>query len=556
MHVDARTIEEGRVLKSDLCLVGAGAAGITIARALAGSSVEVCVLEQGGMEPSEETNAEPAIENEGLPYRSLPTAEDRRFGGATNRWGGLCAPLDPIDFKKRAWVPHSGWPLGRSDLDPFYAEAQEVLQLGPYRYDPDYWTEAVDAYRPLLNGSSRLTNHVVQFSNAPFGRNGRPGAPREATRLGEQYRTELLEARNVTVVTHATVTELRTPPSAATVSGLAVCGPGGTPFRAEAEQYVLAAGGIENPRLLLDSDRHAPKGLGNEQDLVGRFFMESPHVPSASLVLSGPQALNAYRQDVSRVRAPLFQLGATEEAQRDERILNGYLRLDTRASGVRSAQSLWRRLRSRAGKRDDADPRRELRSIWEDPGGVAHGLRKILRHGEPTTHRFGRLNVLTISEQAPNPDSRVTLSRERDAFGRRTASLNWQLSALDRRSVIRLNQLLDRELRETGRGRLRLADWLDEADEWRPDRPPEPSRYNTVREPSRLWGVRHYMGTTRMGGTPQSGVCDADCRVYGLDNLYLAGSSVFPTTGGVPPTLTIVALALRLADHLQEQADG
>ena len=553
MHVDARNIEEGTVLKSDLCLVGAGAAGITIARHLAGSSVEVCLLEQGGLEPSQETGAEPIVENEGLPYRSLPTAEDRRFGGATNRWGGLCAPLDPIDFEERSWVPHSGWPLDRSDLDPFYADAQEVLQLESNRYDPGYWAEAVDAYRPFLNGSSRLVNHVVQFSNAQCGRNGRAGSPREATRLGERYRNELLEAQNVTVVTHATVAELRTPPSAATVSGLDVCGPGGTAFRAEAEHYVLAAGGIENPRLLLGADRHAPQGLGNQQDLVGRFFMESPHVPSASLTLSSPRALNAYRQDVSRVRAPLFQLGATEEAQRDEHILNGYLRLDTRASGVRSAQSLWRRLQSSEGGRDAADPRRELRSIWADPEGVVHGVRRALQEDQ-TSHRFGRINVLTVSEQAPNPDSRVTLSRERDALGRRTARLNWQLSALDRRSVIRLNQLFDRELRETRRGRLRLAGWLSEADEWRPDWPPEPSRYNTVREPSRFWGVRHYMGTTRMGDTPQSGVCDADCKVYGLNNLYVTGSSVFPTTGGVPPTLTIVALALRLADHLQGRA--
>lgn len=552
MHLDARNIEEGHALKCDVCIVGAGAAGITIAKKLIGSSVEVCLLEQGGLEEPPEAADESSVENMGLPYRSLPAGEDRRFGGATNRWGGLCAPLDPIDFEERPWVPHSGWPLDRSTLDPYYAEAQDVLQLGPSRYDADYWTEAVDEYRPFLNGSSRLTNHVVQFSNAQFGRNGRPDSTQEATRLGERYQNELLEARNVTVVTHATATEVRTPPSAATVSGIGVCGPGGTAFRAEAEHYVLAAGGIENPRLLLLSDRHAPGGLGNEEDLVGRFFMESPHVPSASIVLSSPRSLNAYRQDFSRFRAPLFQLGASARTQREEQILNGYLRLDTRASGIRSAQSLWQQMKSSEGGRDADDTLREFRSIWEDPAGVAHGLRKSLQDGGPTTHRFGRLNVLTIAEQSPNPDSRVTLGREQDAFGQRRASLNWQLSALDRRSVIRLNELLDRELREAGRGHLRLAGWLSEADEWRPDRPAEPSRYMTVREPSRFWGVRHYMGTTRMGKTPQSGVCDADGKVHGIDNLYVAGSSVFPTTGGAPPTLTIVALALRLADHLQE----
>ncbi|MBB4070369.1 choline dehydrogenase-like flavoprotein [Salinibacter ruber] len=551
MHLDARDIEQGHTLGCDVCLVGAGAAGITIARKLTGSSVEVCLLEQGGLEPSREADTGPAIQNEGLPYRSLPAAEDRRFGGATNRWGGLCAPFDPIDFEKRPWVLNSGWPLDRNSLDPYYAEAKEVLQLGPYRYDADYWTEAVDEYRPFFNGSSRLVDHVVQFSNSQFSRNGQADSPQEATRLGVRYRNELLEAQNVTVVTHATVTELQTPPSAATVSGLKVCNPEGTPFHAEAERYVLAAGGIETPRLLLLSDRYAPNGLGNQQDLVGRFFMESPHVPSASVTLSSPRRLNAYRQDFSQYRSPLFQLGVDAETQREEEILNGYLRLDTRSSGIRSLQSLWRRVRGQTGEAPDVI--RELKSLWDDPVGVAHGLRKTIQNEGPAAHRFGRLNVLTIAEQSPNPHSRVTLSQERDAFGRRKASLNWQLSELDRRSVIRLNQLFDRELHEKGQGRLRLADWLGETAEWRPDWPAEPSRYWTVREPSRFWGVRHYMGTTRMGSTPQSGVCDVNGKVYGTDNLYVAGSSTFPTTGGAPPTLTIVALALRLADHLRSE---
>jgi choline dehydrogenase-like flavoprotein len=552
MHADARNIKAGTVLKSDLCLVGAGAAGITIARKLAGSSVEVCLLEQGGLEASGDAGSEPTIQNEGLPYRSLPASNDRRFGGATNRWGGLSAPFDPIDFEKRPWVPHSGWPLDRSSLAPYYAEAQEVLQLGPDQYDAGYWTEVVDEYRPLFDGSSRLVDHVVQFSNSQFSRNGRGGSPQEATRMGERYRDELLEAENVTVVTHATVNELQTPPSAATVSGLEVYTPEKKAFRVEAEKYVLAAGGIENPRLLLLSNRYAPEGLGNQQDLVGRFFMESPHVPSASLTLSSPRTLNAYRQDFARCRSPLFQLGVDAETQRDEEILNSYLRLDTRASGIRSAQSLWRRVQGQEKAEEPPAVLRELKSLWDDPAELGHGLRKAIQSDGPTAHRFGRLNVLTIAEQSPNPHSRVTLSRERDVLGRRTPSLNWRLSELDRRSVVRLNELLARELCERGQGHLRPAEWLKKADEWRPDRAAEPARYWTVREPSRFWGVRHYMGTTRMGDTPQSGVCNSDGKVYGVDNLYIAGSSTFPTTGGAPPTLTIVALALRLADCLDD----
>jgi choline dehydrogenase-like flavoprotein len=161
--------------------------------------------------------------------------------------------------------------------------------------------------------------------------------------------------------------------------------------------------------------------------------------------------------------------------------------------------------------------------------------------------------LITIAQQAPNPDSRVTLSDERDRFGQRKARLNWELSDLDKRSVLRLNQLFDEELRRAGTGRLRISDWMKDGKAWRPDAPPNPARVWFRDARMRFYGVWHHMGTTRMADNPKRGVCDANCRVYGVDNLYVAGASVFPTVGAAPPTLTIVALAVRLADHLQDE---
>jgi choline dehydrogenase-like flavoprotein len=172
--------------------------------------------------------------------------------------------------------------------------------------------------------------------------------------------------------------------------------------------------------------------------------------------------------------------------------------------------------------------------------------------GKSEDPQFGRVNLITIAEQAPNPDSRVTLSDERDAFGQRKARLNWQLSDLDKHSVLRHNQLLDEELRRAEIGHLCVSDWMGNGAAWRPDAPPDPARLWFRESPMRFYGVWHHMGTTRMAESPQRGVCNANCRVYGVDNLYVAGASVFPTGGAAPPTLTIVALSLRLADHLKQ----
>jgi choline dehydrogenase-like flavoprotein len=566
--LDARTFEDGRTLEADICVAGAGPAGTALATRLAGSSIDVCVLEGGGMEAGDGGQSLYEGKCTGLPYYPfnavpypLKESRGRGFGGSTTLWGGLCAPLEPIVFEERPWVPHSGWPIDREDLDPYYAIAQRLLEVGPYQYGPEYWEERFPEYRQFLPGSAVVENRVVQFSRSQREATSDGGTTwTDPKRLNTSFRDVLVEAENVTVVTHANVVEIETPPSASTVTGFKARRLDGTSFRAVADQYVLACGGIENPRLLLSSNRHAPMGLGNENDLVGRFFMEHPHVPSARLSLATPRALMAYRRHFTRdahqfhftSRPPVFHLKASEEVQRAEQILNGHLRLDARPSGVRSAQALWRKMKSmRNGDRSASGVSGDIESLWSDFESVASGLIRALPGNDERSYRFGRLNVLTIMEQTPNPDSRITLGEERDALGVRRPELHWQLSDLDRRSARRLNEILGQELRRTGEGRLRVPEWLDDERAWRPEKPAVPARYMLGGSGfPRFWGVCHHMGTTRMAETPSRGVCDKNGRVYGVENLYVSGSSVFPTSGSVPPTLTIVALAVRLADHL------
>ena len=521
MYIDARSIDKGTVLRSDVCVIGAGAAGITIGRALAGTTLKVCVLESGGLNSGSEAQDLYAGENVGLPYFPLTACRLRYFGGTTNHWAGWCAPLDPIDFSRRPWIPHSGWPIGWKALEPYYISAQRLCELNTFQYEPAYWKDKFHDGSTLPFDPSRLTNHVIQFS--------------PPTRFGRRYRDDLVNAQNITVVTHANVTEIDTPPSASTVSGLQVQCLNGNSSQAEADQYVLACGGIENPRLLLNSNQYAPRGLGNDHDLVGRFFMEHPRMVSSSVLLTDRKRLSPYRygQFQTENLDTFFQLGPSVEQQQSAKLLNTRVRFFLESSGYFSARRLLQNFwvqKLRFG--NDLDQISEaVGNVLADFEGVAIGINSAL-HGKSPYNGFRALDVQTIVEQAPNPDSRVMLAEEHDGLGQRRVKLNWQLSNLEKRSILYTNRLLARELGRTGLGRLRLKNWLQDSKRaWPPD----------------LEGGYHHMGTTRMGSTPHEGVCDSQCRVHGINNLYIAGSSVFPTSGRVPPTLTIVALSLRLA---------
>ncbi len=542
-------------MESDVCIIGAGAAGITIAKRLAGDSLEVCLLESGGLNSPNGAQSLADGSNVGLSYYPLSSSRLRYFGGSTNHWGGYCAPLHPIDFQKRSWVPHSGWPISREDLDPYYADAHDLLQLGPFEYEPQYWEGNVRDFRRLFPNSSRISNSVVQFSNSQFrvGK-GEKRKRKGPTRMGHRYRREIVKAENVTVITNATATELETTSSAHTVTGVRVECLDGNMFRVRAGRYVLACGALQNARLLLLSDRHAPNGLGNKNDLVGRFFMEHPHVPSASVLLSESRSLDAYRRYYSRLRQPRFYLRIDPRSQRSERVLNCSARLDTRASGLRAGQSLYRRLgmeKFRFGS-DLSEIEPDIESVLADFEGVLSGINDALREGSKKRPQFRRVNVMTIAEQAPNPNSRVQLGDSLNEFGQPELELDWRLTALDKRSIVRLNTALAQELGRRGLGRLRIPEWV-QAEGWEEvEKEADLSRLWWPKSPDRVNGGWHHMGTTRMKDTPKEGVCNKDCRVFGVDNLYVAGSSLFPTSGSAPPTLTIMALSLRLAEHLQE----
>lgn len=256
--IDAREIPDGQRVEADLAIVGAGAAGISIVRALAGTNLHVVLIESGGLDPDPDTQALARGEVVGQSYAELEHARLRFFGGSTNHWAGFCRPLDRLDFEPREWVAHSGWPIDRQTLAPYYERAAGICQLpgGSVLEEAKY---PVTAALPHL-ADPRLRQGFFRLS--------------PPTRFGGVYRDDVLQAPNVDTLLHATVVDIEVGPEARTVRRLACRTLSGRRCTIAARAVVLAAGGIENPRLLLASRGGGEAGLGNAYDLVGRFFMD------------------------------------------------------------------------------------------------------------------------------------------------------------------------------------------------------------------------------------------------------------------------------------------
>jgi len=489
MMRNGNRVRRGSTLRADVCVVGAGAAGITVAQALSGSKLRVILLESGGLSPDEETQKLYRGRVVGSGQPALDASRIRYFGGTTNVWSGWCGPLDEFDFSERAWIPGSGWPLSLATLEPYYRRAHEVCDLGPWDYGESTWGRFAAPLPRLEELGVRLL--LLQHS--------RP------TRFGEKYGEMLASSDNVHVLLESNLLELVPDAGSRSIERARVGTLAGNRFSVESRVFVIACGAIENARLLLASDRVARKGIGNDRDLVGRYFLDHPRVrPSGAAVWVDDQARKLAQYTLADgVRATLA-LGLDLEAQRRSALTNSQFFAE------------------------GSHP------LAEVPGDayMARFLRGLGQGGEEPTLSDCWLRC----EQAPNPSSRVTLSEERDALGMRRPVLDWRLQELDLHTLTSVSRLYAESLTRGGAARARVEGALLE---------------DSDALLARVTGDWHHMGTTRMADAPERGVVDRDCRVFGLVNLYVAGASVFPTSGAMNPTLTLVALALRLADHVR-----
>jgi len=539
MMIDARQIAPGSTVECDVCVVGAGAAGIAVAHELSRKGRDVALLEGGGLR--HEAAAQELYRGEVLDrerHGALDEYRQRRFGGTTTVWGGRCAPFDEIDFEARPYVPYSGWPISRRDLDPFYRRAHEYCELGEYAYTV---LEALPGGPPALIAGFRA-NGVVDDQVWRFS---------PPTDFGKRYRSALDSSANARVYLHANCLKLAAGPGEAIERIEAGSAPGRT-FAVKARRVVLAAGGLETARLLLAS------GVGNPW--VGRCYISHITGDAGEVALTprGGDVVWNYETGPDGVYCRRA-LAIAAEMQRREGLLNFHAVLshsspaDPRhGNGILSSMYLMKTMLARRIPPEysrELSGMRTMHHIGAHCGNIAMHLPELVAFSGtwlrkrvfsarklPSVAFPSRRNVYTLhidAEQAPNPESRVTLGEQKDAFGIPRLRVDWRPSAADAESAARCCRMVGQALEDAGVGRL-----LFDA-----ERAAETIGRNT--------GVgSHHIGTTRMSASAAQGVVDSDCRVYGARNLYVAGPSVFPTSGFANPTLTIVALAIRLADHL------
>lgn len=457
-------------------VIGSGPAGTTIARKVAQAGIPVAIFEAGGEEYSEESQDFYKGKTVGDPYFDLDVTRLRYFGGSSNHWAGWCRVMDALDFEPKAWVPNSGWPIRRSDIEPYLDEVHDILDLVPFRDDI------------AISDDIRW----VQLIKSP------------AVRFGEKFRDEIAASKTIALVLNTYVTELQG--DGTQLTGARIWSQGKDQGIATAEYYVSCTGGLENSRLLLWSNEKSNGGVVPHAAALGRYWMEHPQFEGGNVIMN-----SATQFEMDEVSEAFFS--PSREAMEREQILN---------FGIRFIQM----------------PYHGAKWLVAELACVAPETAEWL--SEELGARLRCAAQLYVGwEQSPRADNFVALSAtERDALGIPRVELHWQKGELERRTLLEGLRLFGKTLAERDYGRLRIADWVLNGDP-----------YPTDQE---LAG-HHHMGGTRMGNDPATSVVDRNCRVHGMRNLFVGGSSVFATSGQCNPTTTIVALAARLGDHLARQ---
>jgi choline dehydrogenase-like flavoprotein len=431
--------------------------------------------------------------------------------------------LDAIDFEARPWVRYSGWPISAPALEEWYRKAETLFSIDGQSYDEQIYAK-LGMRAPAWNRDSVRTHFTIYSPKIDF---------------GNLYGRELAKCARVRVLLHANATEIETDEYCRETRAVHVRAIAGKQARVRAKTVVLCAGGIENARLLLLSNRINPRGLGNDRDLVGRFLQDHPNGFTATLKTCDPRALSelfALQYESPLRYFPKFPLGLA--AQRNEQALNctSHLFFEyPEGSGIASLREIVRALRRHRLPPNCAMHLRRVATCL--PEVARSGARKYFLGKSPlSTPRRIRLQCQT--EQEPDPASRVTLSTSRDALGLLQAQVDWRLNHSERHTMQVMTNVMGAELKRLGLAELEPESWLTEpGNEWK----------------SKLTDCFHHIGTTRMSDSPRTGVVDGNCEVFGVKGLYIGGSSTFPTSGYANPTLTIVAMSMRLASHLKAE---
>lgn len=554
MMIDAKTIENGAHLTTSVLIIGAGAVGITLALELSRQHIDVVVLTGGReRETSADRDLYRGVADTEHPHEPLEENRRRVFGGTTAAWGGRCVPLDPIDFSPRPWIPNSGWPIPYDEVLQHFDRAIELCEAGPFCFDAATLFSADRAAMiEDFDDDDIISSNIERWS--------------PPTNFAKRYRTDLRRAPRLQVVLGGSAIHIQLNAAGRSVEHVVASAGHGHRFFVEARSYVLSAGGLENPRLLLNSDDVHSHGIGNSAGLVGRFYMShltgviekitmSDRRPELRSMFEKDQAgvycrrrfaLTPYAQTTRQVGnaiATLHRPPISSAVHRDPLFSAAFL-----AKSYRDAARQGGPGAVLAGLRASSGARREHWKVLAGTRADSIGsVARIFRDRYLTKRRLPSLlappsaveqHILYQTEHAPNPDSRVVLADERDTLGMRRITVRPSLSEIDTETVIELHRVLAERFDKTGFG------FIEFDDQRLRDHVTDYSRHFNSQA--------HHLGTTRMSQDPLQGVVDANCEVHGVHGLFVMGGSVFPTGGHANPTLTMVALSARLAGYLSQ----
>ncbi|NVD42209.1 GMC family oxidoreductase [Ensifer sp. HO-A22] len=544
---DLRSAPTGTEFRPDVAIVGGGPVGLTIARELANSRCRVLIIESGGADFEAAQQSLNAVENVGEPIArngvespgrgyngSLSWLNDiapfelrnRGLGGSTHTWIGKCASFDEIDFERRSWLPVSGWPMTRESLTPALDRAARLLNLGPNFYDERLFGRLHSPPDELGFDRDLLRPFFWQFSHERDQR----GEPMRFGRVAAE-----LVAPNIDILTDATVTAIHLDESGRRVASLDLRSVDGVRACVRPEIVVLCAGGIENARLLLASTSVMTGGIGNGRDVVGRYLADHPRSTLLQFdrrdIDIVARHFNFYGlSDEGVTRFYLHGLCLSPDVQRREELVN----CAAYPVQIHSPADPWAALK-RLMRGDCTRLASDLAVAVGSPAFLAKGTFRRVVQKRGMMHRSDTLRFDVMAEQKLDAESRVTLSDQRDRNGVPLPRVAWRIGPTEVQSVKRLARALSAEFVRNGFPRPNLADWIAADDDSK----------------AAFTDMAHPSCTTRMGSDPATSVVDANAMVHGVDGLFVAGSSIFPTPGHANPTLMTLGLAIRLADHLK-----
>ena len=519
--------------ETDVCIVGSGPAGLTIARELSGTGARILILESGGREHNKWSDALNEIESVGSPRVMDQTLlRNRVFGGSSSTWSGRVASFDSMDFTRRDWVPNSGWPITREEFSQYLPRTQQYLGI---HVEDNNNTEIL---WELVGGESRKPAHSDRLFIDyfwPYSRDFRK--PQNGIHFGSRALKD--DMPGVRSFLNATVVNIDVDPVSNVATGVQIMGPDGRYRFVRTKLTVLCAGAIENARLLLASNRIFSNGVGNQNGVVGRYLMDHLRGPIGHFDALDYKQIQRiygdYKVKFSKTSTMRVKYGAalSPVVQRAESLLNCAVWVE----GSRASEDPWNSAKQLI--RGRGNHKQNVINIINSSGIIAESLKRNLVDGRSLLMRLDQAALHCIVEQIPNPDSRVLLSERTDAFGVPLSRIDWRINEQEARTVRRCGELFVTEMR-----RLRL---------------PIPKLTEMMTDSTAAFflpDVAHPTGTTRMSSDPKLGVVDINCAVHGIAGLFIAGSSIFPTSGHANPTQTIVALAVRLADYLKKTLNG